>query len=29
MFEKFVDSHSDSEYYGGAVTISFSKYLCW
>jgi hypothetical protein len=30
-FEKFVDSHyySESELCGGAVTVSFSKYLPW
>jgi hypothetical protein len=30
-FEKFVDStyYSESELYGGAVTVSFSKYLPW
>jgi hypothetical protein len=28
--EKFVDSHySESELCGGAVTVSFSKYLAW
>jgi hypothetical protein len=30
-FEKFVDSpyYSESELCGGAVTVSFSKYLTW
>jgi hypothetical protein len=30
-FEKFVNStyYSESELYGGAVTVSFSKYLPW
>jgi hypothetical protein len=30
-FEKFVDSpyYSESELCGGAVTVSFSKYLLW
>jgi hypothetical protein len=30
-FEKFVDSphYSESEICGGAVTVSFSKYLSW
>jgi hypothetical protein len=30
-FAKFVDSpyYSESEHYGGAVTVSFSKYLPW
>jgi hypothetical protein len=30
-FEKFVDSryYSESEICGGAVTVSFSKYLLW
>jgi hypothetical protein len=30
-FEKFVDSpyYSESELYGGSVTVSFSKYLPW
>jgi hypothetical protein len=30
-FEKFVDStyYSESELYGGAVTVSLSKYLPW
>jgi hypothetical protein len=31
QFEKFVDStyYSESELCGGAVTVSFSKYLPW
>jgi hypothetical protein len=31
LFEKFVDStyYSESELCGGAVTVSFSKYLPW
>jgi hypothetical protein len=31
QFENFVDSHhySESEFCGGAVTVSFSKYLPW
>jgi hypothetical protein len=30
-FEKFVDSfyYSESEFCGGAVTVSFSKYFRW
>jgi hypothetical protein len=31
QFEKYVDSpyYSESELWGGAVTVSFSKYLPW
>jgi hypothetical protein len=28
-FEKFVDTYSESELCGGAVTVYFSKYLPW